>query len=116
MDDLFLYAAGTLGAVVSIIHGYLGECRVIQPIQAPSATAKRVLSVIMFLSAVYWAVASLLLLSVPTQIPDSARVVVVVGVAAIYASGSLGNHWATRGKHFGWVLLAVAAALALAGT
>lgn len=116
VEDLFLYAAGTLGAAVSIIHGYLGEHKVIQPIETPTAAGKRILSAVMFLSAVYWGVASLLLLFVPTHVPEAARVAVVLGVAALYASGSFANLWATRGKHFGWVLLAVAALLALAGT
>ncbi|MEM8937476.1 MAG: hypothetical protein AAGC77_13840 [Pseudomonadota bacterium] len=115
MPDIFLYIAGTLGICISIVHGLLGEFRVIRPIHSPTVVGKRVLSAIMFLSAVYWALASALLLAVPTYIPDALRPVVVGGVAAVYASGSLGNLWATRGKHFGWVLLAVCTGLALAG-
>ncbi|MFT4584936.1 MAG: hypothetical protein ACI915_002882 [Gammaproteobacteria bacterium] len=36
-------------------------------------------------------------------------------VAAIFASGAAANFWATRGKHFGWMLLAVAGSLAVIG-
>jgi hypothetical protein len=36
-------------------------------------------------------------------------------VAAIFASGAAANFWATRGKHFGWMLLAVAGLLAVIG-
>jgi len=57
-----------------------------------------------------------LLLAVPTQIPEALREIVSYGVAAIYASGSLANLWATRGKHPGWVLLALATMLTLAGS
>ena len=115
MDDLFLYAAGGLGLIISIAHGYLGETRVIRPVQTTSAAGKRVLSAIMFLSAIYWGIASLTLLAVPTQFPETARKVIVLSVAAIYLSGSLANLWATRGRHFGWALLAIATSLALAG-
>ena len=116
MQDIFLYLGGVLGLIVSVIHGYLGEVKVIRPTHSPSIPAKRVLSAIMFLSAVYWGAASLLLLVVPTQIPEASREIVCYGVAAIYVSGSLGNLWATRGKHPGWVLLAAATILTLAGS
>jgi len=115
MNDFFLYVAGSLGLVISIIHGYLGETKVIQPIQTSSVVGKRVLSAIMFLSAVYWGIASLILLAAPTQFPEAARTVIVLGVAAVYLSGSLANLWATRGSHFGWILLALATGLTVAG-
>lgn len=115
MKDVFVYLAGSLGLAISIVHGYLGERKVITPIRSPSASGKRVLSAIMFLSAVYWGVASLLLLAVPTYIPSTARPIVVTSIAAVYTSGSIGNLWATRGRHFGWILLALAAVMTLAG-
>lgn len=115
MKDLFLYAAGILGVAVSIVHGYLGEFKIVRTVRSSSVVGKRVLSAIMFLSAVYWGTASILLLFVPTHVPDIYRGAIVIGVAAIYASGSFANLWATRGKHFGWVLLMIATGLAVAG-
>lgn len=115
MQDWFLYGAGALGVIVSFVHGYLGEVQVVRPSQAPSPSAKRVMQAIMFLSAVYWFAASVLLLITPAFISEGLRPFIVWGVAAVYASGSLANLWATRARHFGWVLLAVAVGLALAG-
>ncbi|MEM9289192.1 MAG: hypothetical protein AAGA36_12710 [Pseudomonadota bacterium] len=115
MENVFLYSAGVLGLAISVIHGYLGEMKVVRPVQASTEQAKRILHAIMFLSAVYWFIASLMLLMTPTLLPEAQRPVVAYGVAMVFLSGSLGNLWATKGTHFGWMLLAIAAALAIAG-
>ncbi|MEO0398361.1 MAG: hypothetical protein AAF224_02935 [Pseudomonadota bacterium] len=115
MQDIFLYGAGLLGIIISVAHGYIGEVRVVRPVRASTTQAKRVLHAIMFLSAVYWFAASALLLITPLLLSDAQRPFVVYGVALVFVSGCLGNLWATRGGHFGWILLAAAAALAIAG-
>ncbi|MEM1277314.1 MAG: hypothetical protein AAGH74_12365 [Pseudomonadota bacterium] len=115
MQDLSLYCAGLLGVMISIIHGYLGEMLVVRPAQTSTIQAKRVLQAIMFLSALYWFAASVILLITPVLLPQEYRAIIVYGVALIFVSGSIGNLWATQGGHFGWVLLAIAASLAIAG-
>lgn len=115
MQDMMLYGAGGLGVGISIIHGYLGETKVVRTARLPSPQGKRILQALMFLSAVYWFAAGVLLLLAPTLISGSAKPFVIYGAAFLYLSGSIGNLWATRGRHFGWVLLAIAALLALAG-
>ncbi|MEM6913066.1 MAG: hypothetical protein AAF511_03720 [Pseudomonadota bacterium] len=114
-SDIALYASGVLGVFVSIVHGYIGEMKVVRPSEAPSAAAKRVLSAIMFLSAVYWLVVSLLLIATPAYVPDGLRAFAAYGAGAVLLSGALGNLWATRGRHPGWMLLTVAAGLAFIG-
>lgn len=115
MSDTLLYLSGGLGVVISIAHGYLGQTKVVRPVVASTAAAKRVLGAIMFLSAVYWFAASVLLLATPNYVPEAARTVIVYGAAAVFLSGCLGNLWATRGRHFGWMLLVLATVLAIAG-
>ncbi|MEM7284064.1 MAG: hypothetical protein AAF438_20860 [Pseudomonadota bacterium] len=115
MTDTLLYASGALGVLISLVHGYLGETKVVVPSEAPNPSAKRVLHAIMVLSAVYWFAAAVLLLVTPEFVSVSARPYVVYGVAAVFLSGSVGNLWATRGRHPGWALLAIAAGLAVAG-
>ncbi|MEM9880358.1 MAG: hypothetical protein AAF862_13890 [Pseudomonadota bacterium] len=115
MQNLMLYCAGILGILISIVHGYLGEFKVVRAVEAPSGQVKRVLQAIMFLSAVYWFAASVLLLITPAFMPSAIRPFLAIGVAVIFLTGSLGNLWATRGSHFGWVLLAGIAGLAFAG-
>lgn len=115
MQDLFLYSAGALGILISVIHGYLGQTRVVGPAQTPTKQTKRVLEAIMLISAVYWFAAGVLLLVTPAGMLDADRSLIVYAVAFVYLAGSLGNLWATRGRHFGWALLAIASGLAIAG-
>ncbi|MGB0907157.1 MAG: hypothetical protein ACPGVT_06665 [Maricaulaceae bacterium] len=115
MNTTFLYCAGALGILVSIAHGYIGDRKLIAPLENIHPSGKRVLRAIVFLSAVYWFLAGVALLIAPTQFsPDVAKFAVYLA-AFIFASSSLANLWATRGRHFGWVLLAVATGLTLLG-
>lgn len=115
MKDVFLYSAGSLGVMISLAHGYLGEVKVVRQAQTPTRQAKRILHAIMFLSAVYWFAASVLLLVTPSLVSDEGRPVLVWGVAVVFVTASLANLWATRGRHFGWIVLAIATGLTVAG-
>lgn len=115
MKDVMLLVAGGMGMVIALVHGYIGETKVVRPVQATTDTAKRVLQAIMFLSAVYWFFAGLALAAAPVYFEGAPKTAIAYIVASIFASGAIGNFWATRGRHFGWMLLAVACSLALFG-
>lgn len=115
MSDTFLILAGSLGMIISVVHGYIGETKVVAAATSPSPVVRRVLSAIMFLSALYWFAAGGLLVLTPIVLPPIYRDVTVIGVAIIFATGAAANCWATRGRHFGWVLLAIATVLTLLG-
>ncbi len=106
MKDIFLVMAGCLGMVIAILHGYIGEMKVVRPIQGSPASAKRVLHALMFLSAVYWFVGGAILAAGPFYLDANARYVAAMMVGALYLSGAIANLWATRGRHFGWAMLA----------
>ncbi|MFK7955032.1 MAG: hypothetical protein AB8B96_02960 [Lysobacterales bacterium] len=115
MKLLLLSLSGAMGMMIALVHGYLGETQVIGPTTTRTDAHRRVLQAIMFLSAVYWFVAGFVLLLSPRYLTGTTQTVVICAMAAILASGSVANFWATRGKHFGWVLLAIACGIALAG-
>jgi hypothetical protein len=52
MKDVMLFAAGGLGMLIALVHGYIGEMKVVRPARTTSDAAKRVLQAIVFLSAV----------------------------------------------------------------
>lgn len=115
MQDFLLISAGLVGAVVSLVHARIGARRLIAPVEGVSATEKRVLSAVFQLSSIYWFVGGLILLAA-VMLPDTVpRQFAAISVAFLYICGSLGNCWATKGTHFGWPLLALAAGLALLG-
>ena len=65
MKDGFLVIAGCLGMGIAILHGYLGETKVVRPIQGSSPSAKRIMQAIFFLSAVYWFAGGVILVVSP---------------------------------------------------
>ncbi|MEM6555506.1 MAG: hypothetical protein AAF642_06515 [Pseudomonadota bacterium] len=115
MADISLYLAGSLTVAIAFVHGYLGATKVVGPSTAPSASAKRILHAIMFLSAVYWFVGGVLLIAAPALFEGEIRKWVVYGIAAMLVSGALGNMWGTRGKHFGGYFLLLVGGLAVFG-
>jgi len=115
MHDLMLFTAGSLGMVVALVHGYIGETKVVRPTQASTEMAKRVMQAIMFLSAVYWFIAGMALTLAPFLFEADQKTVVAYIVGGIFASGAIANWWATRGRHVGWMLLATAGSLAILG-
>ena len=115
MADIFLYAAGGLTLAIAVAHGYLGAVHVVGPSQAPNPEAKRILHAIMFLSAVYWFVGGAILIAAPHVLDGEVRTWVVYAIAAMLASGALGNLWGMRARHFGGYALLVVSALAVTG-
>ncbi|MGI9410878.1 MAG: hypothetical protein ACR2OV_12445 [Hyphomicrobiaceae bacterium] len=115
MDSILIVLAGVLGMSIALAHGWLGETKVVCLVQGVSHSHKRVLQAVMFLSAVYWFVGGAVLAASPLYLTASGQRSSAIVVGAMYLTGALGNAWATRGHHFGWMLLLIAVVLALYG-
>lgn len=115
MNDVALFAAGLIGIVVSLVHGRIGATRLLPPIQGVSQAQKRVLEAVFQLSTLYWFAGGLILIMVPVLPEYLPRGFAAYCVAFLYASGAVGNFWATKGRHIGWALLTIAAVLAIFG-
>jgi hypothetical protein len=111
MKESLGVVAGGLGMLCAILHGYLGETRVIRPVKDIPAPARRVLQAVMFLSAVYWFVPGAILAASPLLTAHDRELALFIA-GGIYGSAAAANFWAMRGRHFGWLLLGAAAALA----
>ena len=115
MENVPIILAGCLGMSIAVTHGWLGETMVVRPVQNVSASQKRVLQAVMFLSAVYWFVGGAALAASPIYLTADGQRLTALVVGAMYLTGAIGNGWATRGRHFGWMLLTLAAAFAWSG-
>jgi hypothetical protein len=111
MNDTLSAMAGGLGMLCGVLHGYLGETKAVRPIENIRANTRRVLSVVMLLSAIYWIAAGAIVAAGPFLADHDRRIALYVA-AAIYGTAAAANFWANRGKHFGWILLSLAAVLA----
>lgn len=107
-------AAGFLGIFVAIFHGIVTQKRMITPIlnatQFPQST-RRLVPLLLHFTTLCWFLGGAALIATPF-FPNTASVLTTaVCVGGFYAFGAIGNFWGTRGRHPGWVLLAIAVAL-----
>jgi hypothetical protein len=97
------------------VHGYLGETKLFVIARIEPTQARLILRVVLHCSVVAWAAMGTLLILVPTMGSGRARIAIISASAAVYAACAIGNGWASRGRHFGWVWFSVVIGLALAG-
>jgi hypothetical protein len=118
---LYLYLSSAIATIAAIVHSYLGETRLIRPLYAErehagvlkSLTWRRLIRAVWHLPSLCWLAMALMTIVLAAQPPIPAIPLYFAG--AIYAVSGLGNLIATRGKHFGWLVLFAAAALIFPG-
>jgi len=115
MRDLAMQVSGVLAIVVAVAHGVLGETRVFARAQIEPPWARRLVYAVWQCSTVAWLGGGVLLFAVPLLSPEAARRLTILVLAAVYGAGVIGNAWATRGRHFGWMAMAGVIVLALCG-
>ncbi len=120
MQHVALIVAGSIGICTAIIHGILTQRLMVRPIGRAlvdqprvSASIRRIIAPLLHYSTYSWVVCGLGLIAAARVTDLSARAAIAVLVAAHYAAAALGNLWATRGRHPGWILMATAVALIL---
>jgi hypothetical protein len=114
--DAALAMAGIIGCTVAVIHGVLVQRRVVGPVTEltrtrVSPTIRRLLLGLLQFSTFNWFVGGLVLIAAAWAFGPEARLVTAVLVGSSYLFGAVGNFWATRGRHPGWVLYAIALVL-----
>jgi len=115
MSNTLLILAGFGGAIVALVHGYLGQTIVLPSFSGGTPSVRRVNHVVFQLSTLYWFAGGIALICAALFFDQGERTVIVTMVSFLYITGSIGNFWATRGRHPGWVLLAIVTGLALIG-
>ena len=115
MSDIFLIFSGVGGILIGLFHGYIGQTKILSKIGDLPTSLWRVNFIVFQLSAVYWVLGGVLLCLAPSLFSDELRTYVALTASFLYASASAANLWATRGKHFGWPMLAVVATGAFMG-
>jgi hypothetical protein len=115
MRDLLLQCSGVAAIAVALIHGVLGETKVFARATIEPPRLRFLIRLVWQLGTVAWIGGGVLLIAAPSMASDLARHWIVVTMAVVFALGALGNAWAMRGRHFGWVALSAVVALAVAG-
>jgi hypothetical protein len=104
-----------VGAATGLIHGYLGEQNIFSVARIEPRYVKVMARLEWQCGAVAWVVIGILLIAAASFVDDDARRSVIIAAFIIYLTGAVGNAVATRGKHFGWVVLTAAIILAAMG-
>lgn len=114
--------AGVIGIGVAVVHGVLVQRLMVRPIESSfgagvrmAASARRLTPGLLHFSTFNWLLGGLALIAAANGFPPGARLATALLVSASYLYGALGNLWATRGRHPGWVLYAAAVALIVYG-
>jgi hypothetical protein len=115
MRDLALQASGIVAMIVAVAHGVLGETHVFARARIEPERLRLLIRLVWLCGAVAWFCGGVLLFMTPSIAGEEARRWIILLLAVVYMSGVIGNAWATRGRHPGWMLLALAVVLSLLG-
>ena len=115
MRDLLLQCSGLAAIAAALIHGVLGETKVLPRATIEPKRLRTLIRLVWQAGTVAWIGCGVLLMAAPWMASEPARHWIVVTLACVFAFGALANALATRGRHFGWMVLSAVVALAVAG-
>ncbi|MDN5005947.1 hypothetical protein ACFQZO_34410 [Bradyrhizobium sp. GCM10027634] len=115
MRDLMLQGAGLLAIVVALVHGFLGEAKVFPRATIEPPRLRTLIRLVWQASTVAWIGCGVLLIAAPGMDSGAARRWIVVTMICVFGFSALANAWATRGRHFGWMMLTAVVAMTVAG-
>ena len=116
MRDILLQISGVVAIAAALIHGVLTETKIFPRMTIEPQGLRTLSRFVWQIPTVAWIAGGVLLFAAPWMGSDAARRWIVATFAVVFAFSALGNAWALRGRHFGWMLLAAVVALAVAGT
>ncbi len=115
MRDLSLLIAGVLAILIAVIHSVLGETKIFARARIEPEPARLLIRLVWHIGSIFWAGAGVLLLAAPYMESDIARHWIVYVCAVMFGAAAMGNAWSSRGRHFGWMMLAGVVVFALLG-
>lgn len=114
--------AGVVGTATAIAHGFVLQKRVISPLSdhlrdahALPGSVKRLVAPLLHVSTLAWLLGGIALIIVSGHAGNPLRWVIMALVGALYLHAAVANAMATRGRHYGWILMAAAFALLVTG-
>lgn len=119
--DAALGMAGIIGSGVALVHGVLVQRFMVRPLhtfladQRIAAPVRKLVPPLLHFSTFSWFLGGLGLIAAAGWLDREAKLAAGLFVGALYAFGVVGNFWATRGRHPGWMLLAAALVLIVLG-
>ena len=114
MHDLLLQLAGVVGIAAAVAHGVIGEAKIFPRVRIEPQRLRLLMRLVWQCSTVAWMSLAVLLIVAPKLGADARAWIIAMSIVT-FGLAAVGNAWATRGRHFGWVALAVVVGLAATG-
>jgi hypothetical protein len=115
MRDILLQISGVVAILAALVHGVLSETKIFPRVTIEPQRLRTLFRFVWQVPTVAWIAGGVLLIATPSMASESARHWIVATLACVLAFSAIGNAVGTRGKHFGWIVLGAAAAMAVAG-
>jgi hypothetical protein len=115
MRDILLQVSGIVAIAAAITHGVLTETKIFPRVIIEPESLRTLFRLVWQVPTVAWIAAGVLLIAAPSMASEAARHWIVITLAGVLAFSALANAIGTRGRHFGWMVLGSAAAMAVAG-
>ena len=114
MRNLLVELAGILALAAATAHGVIGETKVFSRARIEPERLRLLIRLVWQCGVVAWIGLAVLLIAAP-QLGSQARAWIIAVSIATFGFAAVANAWATRGRHFGWVLLITVVGLAATG-
>lgn len=115
MRDLAMQAAGGLAILAATLHGILGETKVFARAHIEPARTRMLLRLVWQCGTVAWIGIGALLAAAPVFGMTEMRAWIAVTAIVTFGLAAAANAWATKGRHFGWMMFAAVVTLTLTG-
>jgi hypothetical protein len=114
-----LAMAGVIGSGTAVVHGILVQRLIVEPFKELTladgrmdAPVRRLVPLLLHFSTISWFLGGLTLIAAAAGwLERDARFATGIFVGSLYLFGALGGLWGTRGRHPGWMPMAVALVL-----
>lgn len=113
MEPTYLMIAGLLGMGIAGVHGYLGQVSLLNRIEAPEPEIISWTTMVFHMSTAYWFLTGVGLIWASTFEDHGARSMMAIVAIVMYGPSAVGNFVSSRGRHFGWVMLAIPTVLCI---
>ncbi len=114
MHNLVVQLAGIVALATSVAHGIIGETKVFARARIEPQRLRLLMRLVWQAGTVAWMSLAILLIAAP-KLGAEARTWIITMSIVTFGVAAVGNAWATRGRHVGWVAMVVVVGLAATG-
>ncbi len=115
MHNLLFQLAGVVALAAAITHAVLGETKVFRRVRIEPERLRLLIWLVWQCGTVAWISLAILLIVAPQLGSEAARDWIIAVSIVTFGFAAVANAWATRGRHFGWVVLTLVVGLAAIG-